>query len=65
MPEEFTIYHFQNNADKRSALLLLIESGLIWQGVKATGVDIAEDKSSSSANLINQILLENKGEIVA
>jgi hypothetical protein len=41
MPEEFTIYHFQNNADKRAALLTLVESGLIWKGVKSTGNDIS------------------------
>ena len=65
MEEATTIYHFKNNDDKRAALLTLVESGLIWKGVKSTGTDISVDKSSQSAGLIDHILLENKGEIVA
>lgn len=67
--KDFTgpVYSFDNKEHKSNALLILIETGLLWDGVKATGKSGLELMVHESCPLnaqIKQIIIDNHGKLL-
>ncbi|MFA6661444.1 MAG: hypothetical protein WCS56_00255 [Bacilli bacterium] len=65
---EGDIYHFKKKIDKRNALVILIETGLMWGGVKSTGetgLDLMVNNTDPLNAHVKQIILDNHGELLA
>lgn len=67
--KDFTgpVYAFGNKEHKSNALFTLIETGLLWEGVKATGESGLELMVHEDCPLnaqIKQIIIDNHGKLL-
>jgi hypothetical protein len=59
-----SVYRFPTIEDKKNALLILVETSLIWDGVRASGQDLLVDDNCPLNAHITQIILSNNGKKV-
>jgi hypothetical protein len=57
-----SLYKFSTIEDKKNALLTLVETGLIWEGVRAADQDLLVDNDCPLNAHITQIILFNNGK---
>lgn len=61
-PVNSSLYKFSTTEDKKNALLTLVETGLIWDGVRAAGQGLLVDESYPLNAHVTQIILSNNGK---